>query len=181
MNFAKKSLELHKKLHGKIEVTPKFKINTASKLATAYTPGVAEPCRVIAKNPKESFDLTCRGNLVAVVTDGSAVLGLGNIGASAGMPVMEGKCILFKEFANVDAVPICLKTQDPKEIINIIKNLEPTFGGINIEDISSPRCFEIEETLKKELSIPVMHDDQHGTAIVVAAALTNAINVVKKQ
>jgi malate dehydrogenase (oxaloacetate-decarboxylating) len=150
-------------------------------LALAYTPGVAEPCRVIAKNPQESFNLTARGNLVAVITDGSAVLGLGNIGAAAGMPVMEGKCVLFKTFANVDAVPLCLNTQNVDEIVNIIKALEPSFGGINLEDIGSPRCFEVEKRLKQELSIPVMHDDQHGTAIVVTAAMTNAIKVTKKQ
>jgi malate dehydrogenase (oxaloacetate-decarboxylating) len=150
-------------------------------LALAYTPGVAAPCSLIAKDPQESFNLTGRGNLVAVITDGSAVLGLGNIGPAAGMPVMEGKCVLFKAFANVDAFPLCLNTQNVDEIVSIVKALEPSFGGINLEDIGSPRCFEVEKRLKQELSIPVMHDDQHGTAIVVCAALTNAVKVVKKQ
>ncbi|MDR1234691.1 MAG: NADP-dependent malic enzyme [Mycoplasmataceae bacterium] len=181
MDFAKESLELHRKLKGKIEIKPKAKVDTALALALAYTPGVAAPCGVIAKDPKESFNLTARGNLVAVVTDGSAVLGLGNIGPAAGMPVMEGKCVLFKAFANVDAIPLCLNTQKVDEIVQIVKALEPSFGGINLEDIGSPRCFEVENRLKKELSIPVMHDDQHGTAIVVAAALTNAIKVAQKQ
>ncbi|GHU33464.1 malate dehydrogenase [Bacilli bacterium] len=181
MDYAKKSLELHRKLKGKIGTKPKCKVNTPTDLALAYTPGVAAPCLAIARNSAESFNLTARGNLVAVVTDGSAVLGLGNIGPAAGMPVMEGKCVLFKAFANVDAVPICLNTQNADEIVSIVKALEPSFGGINLEDISSPRCFEVETRLKKELNIPVMHDDQHGTAIVVAAALTNAIKVAHKQ
>jgi malate dehydrogenase (oxaloacetate-decarboxylating) len=149
-------------------------------LALAYTPGVAEPCAVIAKNKQESFKLTARGNLVAVISDGSAVLGLGNIGPEGAMPVMEGKALLFKQFANIDAFPLVINAYEVDEIVKIIKALEPSFGGINLEDFSSPRCFAIEERLKKELSIPVMHDDQHGTAIVVAAALTNAIKVVKK-
>lgn len=181
MDFAKKSLEVHRKIRGKIEIKPKVKVNTAIDLALAYTPGVAAPCSAIAKNKNESFNLTARGNLVAVITDGSAVLGLGNIGPEAGMPVMEGKCVLFKAFANVDAIPLCLNTQKVDEIVNIVKALEPSFGGVNLEDIGSPRCFEVEKRLKEELSIPVMHDDQHGTAIVVAAALTNAIKVVNKR
>lgn len=181
MDFNKKSIALHRKLKGKFEIKPKIMINSPNALALAYTPGVAAPCQVIAQTPHESFNLTARGNLVAVVTDGSAILGLGNIGPAAGMPVMEGKCVLFKAFANVNAVPLCLNTQKIDEIVNIVKALEPSFGGINLEDISSPRCFEVENRLKKELSIPVMHDDQHGTAIVVAAALTNAIKVVHKQ
>ncbi|MDR0826182.1 MAG: NADP-dependent malic enzyme [Mycoplasmataceae bacterium] len=180
MDYAKKSLELHRKWKGKIEIKSKVNVKTATDLALAYTPGVAAPCLAIAKKPHESFNLTARGNLVAVVTDGSAVLGLGNIGAAAGMPVMEGKCVLFKQFANVDAVPICLNTQKVDEIVNIVKALEPSFGGINLEDIGSPRCFEVETRLKRELTVPVMHDDQHGTAIVVAAALTNAIKVAHK-
>lgn len=181
MDFAKKSIRLHRKLKGKIEIKAKTKVNSPTALALAYTPGVAAPCQIIAHNPWESFNLTARGNLVAVITDGSAVLGLGNIGAAAGMPVMEGKCVLFKMFANVNAIPLCLNTQKTDEIINIVKALEPSFGGINLEDISAPRCFEVESRLKKELSIPVMHDDQHGTAIVVAAALTNAIKVAHKE
>ncbi|MDR2369128.1 MAG: NADP-dependent malic enzyme [Mycoplasmataceae bacterium] len=180
MDFAKKSIELHRKLKGKFEIKSKVKVDSPTALALAYTPGVAAPCRLIANDPHESFNLTARGNLVAVITDGSAVLGLGNIGPTAGMPVMEGKCVLFKTFANIDAVPLCLKTQKVDEIVNIVIALEPSFGGINLEDIAAPRCFEVESRLKKELAIPVMHDDQHGTAIVVAAALTNAIKVVHK-
>jgi malate dehydrogenase (oxaloacetate-decarboxylating) len=180
MDFAKQALALHRKVKGKIKITSKVKVNTPTDLALAYTPGVAAACSAIAKNKKESFNLTARGNLVAVVTDGTAVLGLGNIGPEAGMPVMEGKCVLFQEFAGVNAIPLCINTIDVDEIVKFVKLIEPSFGGINLEDISSPRCFEVETRLKKELNIPVMHDDQHGTAIVVAAALTNAIKVAKK-
>ena len=175
-----KALELHKKHKGKIEVTSKVPLETREDLSLAYTPGVAEACREIAKDVSRVYEYTSKGNLVAVVSDGSAVLGLGNIGPEAGLPVMEGKAILFKKFGNVDAFPICLKTQDTEEIIKAVKLLEPTFGGINLEDISAPRCFEIEERLKAEMGIPVFHDDQHGTAIVVLAGLINASKVVGK-
>ena len=181
MDYSEKSLKLHKENRGKFEIKSKIKINTEEDLSTAYTPGVAEPCRVISKNKKEAYTYTSKGNLVAVITDGSAVLGLGNIGSSAAMPVMEGKSILFKEFGNVDSFPILLDTQDVDEIVETIKNISPTFGGINLEDISSPRCIEIENRLKEELDIPVFHDDQHGTAIVVAAGLINALKIVKKE
>lgn len=180
MNYSKQSLALHKKLKGKFEISSKIKIKNKKDLSLAYTPGVAEACRFIAKNKKAVFDLTVKSNSVAVITDGSAVLGLGNIGPEAALPVMEGKAILFKEFGNVDAYPICLDTQNTEEIIKTIKLISVGFGGINLEDISAPRCFEIEERLIKELNIPVMHDDQHGTAIVVLAALINALRVVKK-
>ena len=176
-----KSLELHEKHHGKVEILSKVKVENKVDLAQAYSPGVAEPCREIHKNPENVFKYTSKGNLVAVVSDGTAVLGLGDIGPLAAMPVMEGKAILFKEFANVDAFPICLDTKDTEEIIETVKRLAPTFGGINLEDISAPRCFEIETRLKKELDIPVFHDDQHGTAIVVCAGLINALKVVKKE
>ena len=175
-----KSLELHEKHHGKVEVISKVKVENKADLAQAYSPGVAEPCREIHKNTENVFKYTAKGNLVAVVSDGTAVLGLGDIGPLAAMPVMEGKAILFKEFANVDAFPICLDTKDTDEIVETVKRLAPTFGGINLEDISAPRCFEIEARLKKELDIPVFHDDQHGTAIVVCAGLINALKVVKK-
>ena len=175
-----KSLELHEKHHGKVEVISKVKVENKADLAQAYSPGVAEPCREIHKDPENVFKYTAKGNLVAVVSDGTAVLGLGDIGPLAAMPVMEGKAILFKEFANVDAFPICLDTKDVDEIVETVKRLAPTFGGINLEDISAPRCFEIEARLKKELDIPVFHDDQHGTAIVVCAGLINALKVVKK-
>lgn len=181
MNVYEESLKLHKEHRGKLEIHTKVACKTKEDLSLAYTPGVAEPCREIHKDEENSFIYTNRGNTVAVITDGSAVLGLGNIGAAAGLPVMEGKCLLFKRFANIDAFPICLKTQDPKEIINICKNLEPGLGGINLEDISAPRCVEIEETLKREMNIPVFHDDQHGTAIVVLAALINASRLMKKK
>lgn len=174
-----KSIELSKKFGGKIEVRSKFKLNKGN-LPVLYTPGVADVCRAIAKNKKLSKTYTIRKNCVAVLSDGSAVLGLGNIGPEAGLPVMEGKALLFKELGGVDAFPIVLATQDTEEIIKIAKSLEPTFGGINLEDISAPRCFEIEERLKKEMDIPVFHDDQHGTAIVVLAGLINALKVVKK-
>ena len=180
MDYFKQSLALHKKLKGKLEIRSKVAIKNKKDLSLAYTPGVAEACRFIAKNKSAVFDYTIKSNSVAVVTDGSAVLGLGDIGPEAAMPVMEGKAILFKEFADVDAYPICLATQDTEEIIKTIKLISTGFGGINLEDISAPRCFEIEERLKKELDIPVMHDDQHGTAVVVLAALINALRAVKK-
>src|SRR3989338_785497 len=167
MNYKELSLKLHEKFKGKLEIASKVPINNKDDLSTAYTPGVAEPCLHIAKNKEDIYKYTSKGNMVAVITDGSAVLGLGNIGAEAALPVMEGKAILFKRFAGLDAFPICINTQDTEEIIKIIKAIEPVFGGINLEDISSPRCFEIENRLKKELQIPVMHDDQHGTAVVV--------------
>ena len=176
-----KSLELHAAHHGKVGVVSKVRVENRDDLSQAYSPGVAEPCRQIAANPSEVYKYTAKGNLVAVVSDGTAVLGLGDIGPLAAMPVMEGKAILFKEFANVDAFPICLDTKDPDEIVETVKRLAPTFGGINLEDISAPRCFEIESRLKKELDIPVFHDDQHGTAIVVCAGLINALKVVKKE
>ena len=180
MNYSAQSLKLHKKLKGKLEIRSKAAIKNKRDLSLAYTPGVAEVCRVIAKNKAAVFEYTMKANSVAVITDGSAVLGLGNIGPEAALPVMEGKAVMFKAFAGVDAYPICLATQDTEEIIRTVKLIAPGFGGINLEDIAAPRCFEIEERLKKELSIPVMHDDQHGTAIVVLAALINALAVVKK-
>lgn len=175
-----KALQAHATKKGKIEVVSKMKVETMSDLSVAYTPGVAQPCREIYANEDEVYTYTSKGNLVAVVSDGSAVLGLGNIGPKAAMPVMEGKAILFKEFANIDAFPICLDTQDAEEIIKTVKYLAPTFGGINLEDISAPRCFEIERRLKEELDIPVFHDDQHGTAIVVCAGMINALKLVNK-
>lgn len=180
MDYYKKALEMHQEHKGKIEVVSKVPVKTRENLSTAYTPGVAEPCREIAKNPAAAYTYTAKGNLVAVVSNGTAVLGLGNIGAAASQPVMEGKAILFKEFGGVDAFPICLDTQDPDKVIEAVRLLAPVFGGINLEDISSPNCFYIEETLEKELDIPVFHDDQHGTAIVVTAALLGALRVVKK-
>jgi malate dehydrogenase (oxaloacetate-decarboxylating) len=176
-----KALKMHEEKQGKIEVVSKVKVNNKEDLALAYTPGVAEPCRKIAENKDLVYKYTSKQNLVAVVSDGSAVLGLGDIGPEASMPVMEGKALLFKEFANVDAFPICLDTKDTEEIIKTVKYLAPTFGGINLEDISSPRCFEIEERLKKELDIPVFHDDQHGTAIVVSAGVINGLKLVNKK
>ncbi len=173
------AIELSKKIGGKIEIRSKKKL-TKESLAVLYTPGVADVCRAIAKNKKLSFEYTIRKNTVAVISDGSAVLGLGNIGPEAGLPVMEGKALLFKELGGVDAIPIVLATQDTEDIIKIVKALAPTFGGINLEDISAPRCFEIEKRLKEELDIPVMHDDQHGTAIVVLAGIINALKVAKK-
>lgn len=175
------SLALHKKTKGKLEVSLKVPLEKPEDLSLAYTPGVAQPCREIAKDKNEVYNYTWKGNSVAVVSDGTAVLGLGDIGPEAGLPVMEGKSILFKKFAGIDAIPLCLNTKDPQEIINIVKAIAPTFGGINLEDISAPRCVEIERTLKKELDIPVFHDDQHGTAIVVTAALVNALKVVHKK
>ena len=176
-----RSLELHEKNHGKLEVCSKVRVTNREELSLAYTPGVAEPCRRIHANPDDVFKYTSKGNFVAVVTDGTAVLGLGDIGPLAGMPVMEGKSILFKEFADVDAFPICLDTKNVDEIVETVKRIAPSFGGINLEDISAPRCFEIEARLKKELDIPVFHDDQHGTAIVVCAGLINALKVVGKE
>ena len=173
MDYYKAALELHEQHKGKIEVTAKVPVKTRDDLSAAYTPGVAEPCREIAKDPAAAYTYTAKGNLVAVVTNGTAVLGLGDIGAAAAMPVMEGKAILFKEFGGVDAFPICLDTKDPEQVIEAVRLLAPTFGGVNLEDISSPNCFYIEETLEKELDIPVFHDDQHGTAVVVLAALIN--------
>lgn len=181
MNYFEESLKLHEEKVGKIEVVSKVKVNTREDLSLAYTPGVAEPCRKIHENEENVYKYTSKGNLVAVVTDGTAVLGLGDIGPKAGLPVMEGKAILFKEFAGVDAFPICLATKDVDEIVRTVKLIAPGFGGINLEDIGAPRCFEIEERLKKELDIPVFHDDQHGTAIVVLAGLINALKVVEKK
>lgn len=180
-NVYEKSLELHEKNHGKIAVVSKVEVKNREDLSLAYSPGVAEPCRKIAENKEDVYKYTAKGHLVAVITDGTAVLGLGDIGPEAALPVMEGKCVLFKEFGGVDAFPICLDTKDTEEIIKTIKYLAPGLGGINLEDISAPRCIEIETRLKKELDIPVFHDDQHGTAIVVAAALINALKVVNKK
>lgn len=176
-----KSLELHEKYHGKLEVVSKVPVETAEDLSIAYTPGVAQPCLEINKNKEDVYKYTWKRNSVAVVSDGTAVLGLGDIGPEAALPVMEGKCILFKKFAGIDAVPVVLDTKDPKEIIEIVKKIAPTYGGINLEDISAPRCVEIERTLKKECSIPVFHDDQHGTAICLTAALINALKVANKK
>ena len=174
------ALQMHKKWNGKIETTAKSHVRTREDLAIAYTPGVAEPCKVIAKDPTAAYTYTMKANTIAVVSDGSAVLGLGNIGALAGMPVMEGKAVLFKELGGINAVPICLDTQDTEEIIRTVVNIAPAFGGINLEDISAPRCFEIEERLKELLDIPVFHDDQHGTAIIVLAGIINAMKVAGK-
>ncbi|MEQ9090628.1 MAG: NADP-dependent malic enzyme [Balneola sp.] len=180
-DYAALSIEAHKKARGKISIEPKMPLDTKDDLSIAYTPGVAEPCREINKDVEKAYDYTAKGNLVAVVSDGSAVLGLGNIGPEAALPVMEGKAVLFKKFANVDAVPIVLNTQNTEEIITAVKAIAPTFGGINLEDISAPRCFEIEERLKKELSIPVFHDDQHGTAIVTLAGMFNACKLTGRK
>jgi malate dehydrogenase (oxaloacetate-decarboxylating) len=181
MNYFEESLKLHEKNIGKLEIKSKVAINTREDLSLAYTPGVAEPCRKIHEDEENVYEYTSKGNLVAVVTDGSAVLGLGDIGPKAGLPVMEGKAILFKEFANVDAFPICIDTKNVDEIVKTVKLIAPGFGGINLEDIGAPRCFEVEERLKKELDIPVFHDDQHGTAIVVLAGVINALKVVNKK
>lgn len=180
MTITEKALMLHKEWNGKLETVSKTPVKSREDLSLAYTPGVAEPCKVIADNPDAAYQYTMKANTVAVVSDGSAVLGLGNIGPLAAMPVMEGKAVLFKEFGGINAVPICLDTQDTEEIIKAVTYLAPAFGGINLEDISAPRCFEIEERLKKTLNIPVFHDDQHGTAIVVLAGIINALKVVGK-
>lgn len=181
MTNNEKALKMHEEWNGKIETTAKAHVNSREDLAIAYTPGVAEPCKVIAQDPEAAYKYTMKTNTVAVVSDGSAVLGLGNIGALAAMPVMEGKAVLFKEFGGVNAVPICLDTQDTEEIIKSVVNIAPAFGGINLEDISAPRCFEIETRLKELLNIPVFHDDQHGTAIVVLAGIINALKVTGKK
>ena len=181
MDYNQLALAMHEENRGKIAVAPKVRVENRDDLSTAYTPGVAEPCRRIAANKADVYRYTAKGNLVAVVSDGTAVLGLGDIGPEAAMPVMEGKALLFKEFADVDAFPICLDTKDVDEIVRTVKLLAPTFGGINLEDISAPRCFEIEKRLKEELDIPVFHDDQHGTAIVVSAGLLNALKLVGKK
>lgn len=180
MTAKENALKMHEEWHGKIETTAKSHVNTREDLAIAYTPGVAEPCKVIAEDKDAAYTYTIKSNTIAVVSDGSAVLGLGNIGPLAAMPVMEGKAVLFKEFGGVNAVPICLDTQDTEEIIKTVVNIAPAFGGINLEDISAPRCFEIEERLKELLDIPVFHDDQHGTAIVVLAGIINALKVTGK-
>jgi malate dehydrogenase (oxaloacetate-decarboxylating) len=180
LDYNQESLRVHKEKKGKMEIVSKVPLNTRDDLSIGYTPGVAEPCRRIHKDKDLAYEYTIKGNYIAVVTDGTAVLGLGDIGPEAGLPVMEGKCILFKAFGAVDAIPLCLGTKDPDEIVNIITNLAPAFGGFNLEDISSPRCFAIERKLKQNLDIPIFHDDQHGTAVVVLAALTNALKIVKK-
>jgi len=181
MTIAEKALMLHEQWNGKLDTTAKSAVKTREDLALAYTPGVAEPCKVIAEDKEAAYKYTWKANTIAVVSDGSAVLGLGNIGPEAAMPVMEGKAVLFKEFGGVNAVPICLDTQDTEEIIKTVTYLAPTFGGINLEDISAPRCFEIEKRLKETLDIPVFHDDQHGTAIVVLAGIINALKIVNKK
>lgn len=181
MDIYQEALKLHEESKGKLEVNLKVSLESAHDLSLAYTPGVAEPCRKIAVNKEDAYKYTWKGNSVAVVSDGTAVLGLGDIGPEAGLPVMEGKAILFKQFANIDAIPLCLDTKDTNEIINIVKAIAPTFGGINLEDISAPRCVEIERALINELDIPVFHDDQHGTAIVVVAGLLNALKIVNKK
>lgn len=180
MDYYKESLKLHESNRGKLAIVSKVPLDNKDDLCLAYTPGVAQPCLEIKNCPEDIYRYTAKGNIVAVVTDGSAVLGLGNIGAKASLPVMEGKAVLFKEFGDIDAIPICIETQNTEEIISIIKNISTGFGGINLEDISAPRCFEIEEKLKSQLDIPVFHDDQHGTAIVTSAALINALKVVEK-
>ncbi len=181
MDLKEKTILMHKKWNGKLDTVSKFPIKTSEDLAVAYTPGVAEPCKLIAEDPSLAYTYTIKANTVAVVSDGSAVLGLGNIGPYAAMPVMEGKCVLFKEFAGINAVPICLDTQDTEEIIRTVKSIAPGFGGINLEDISAPRCFEIESRLKEMLDIPVFHDDQHGTAIVVLAGIINSLKITGKK
>lgn len=181
MDIKAEALKKHYEWHGKIEVASKVKVKSSEALALAYTPGVAQPCLEIQKDPEKSFTLTGRANLIAVVTDGSAVLGLGNIGPEAGMPVMEGKCVLFKEFADIDAFPICIRSQEVDEIVDTVYRISGSFGGINLEDISAPRCFEIEKKLKERCDIPVFHDDQHGTAVCVAAAMINALRLVGKE
>ena len=181
MNLRDEALQKHAQWQGKLEINSKVKVDSREALAVAYTPGVAEPCKEIAQNREEVYKYTMKGNTVAVISDGTAVLGLGDIGPEAAMPVMEGKAVLFKEFAGINAVPICIDTKDTEEIIKFVKQIAPTFGGINLEDISAPRCIEIEERLKKELNIPVFHDDQHGTAIVVLAGIINGLKVAGKK
>ena len=181
MDYNQKSLKLHEELKGKIEVISRVKVGDAESLATAYTPGVAAPTLEISKNPENSYVYTRRGNLVAVVSDGSAILGLGNLGGLSAMPVMEGKCVLFKEFGGVDAIPLCIRSKDVDEIVNTVALLAGSFGGVNLEDISAPRCFEIERKLKERCDIPIFHDDQHGTAVITLAGLTNALKVVGKK
>ena len=181
MDYAKESLRLHYEWKGKLEMTPRAAVDSKEALSLAYTPGVAQPCLEIQKDLSKSYDLTRRHNLCAVITDGSAVLGLGDIGPEAGMPVMEGKCVLFKAFGDVDAFPLCVKTQDVDEFVNTVYNISGSFGGINLEDIAAPRCFEIERKLKERCDIPIFHDDQHGTAVITLAGLTNALKVVGKQ
>ncbi|MBR2781892.1 MAG: NADP-dependent malic enzyme [Oscillospiraceae bacterium] len=181
MDYASESLKLHYQWHGKLETVPKMSVKSKEDLSLAYTPGVAQPCLEIQKDPDLSYSLTGRGNTVAVITDGTAVLGLGDIGPEAGMPVMEGKCVLFKSFGGVDAVPLCIRTKDVDEFVNTVALLAGSFGGINLEDISAPRCFEIERKLKERVDIPVFHDDQHGTAIVVLAALKNALRLTGRK
>ena len=181
MDYNKEALAMHEAHKGKVGIVSKVEVTNRDELATAYTPGVAEPCRKIAANPEDVYKYTFKGNMVAVVSNGTAVLGLGDIGPAAGLPVMEGKAVLFKEFGGVDAFPICIDAHDAASVIAACKAIAPTFGGINLEDIKSPECFEIEETLERELDIPVFHDDQHGTAIIVAAALINALKLVNKK
>ena len=178
MDYAKESLRLHGEWKGKIEVTARVPVETKDDLSLAYTPGVAQPCLEIQKDLEKSYELTRRWNLCAVITDGSAVLGLGDIGPEAGMPVMEGKCVLFKAFGDVDAFPLCVKTHDEDEFVNTVALISGSFGGVNLEDISAPRCFEIERKLKERCDIPIFHDDQHGTAVITLAGLTNALKVV---
>lgn len=181
MDYYKESLKMHEEHKGKMAVSSKVRVQNKDDLSTAYTPGVAEPCRKIHENPEDVYKYTNKSNTVAVISDGSAVLGLGNIGGLASIPVMDGKSLLFKEFAGIDAFPICLQTQDVDEIVNIAKNIAPTLGGINLEDIAAPRCFEIEKKLQEQVDIPVFHDDQHGTAVVVTAAIINALKITKKK
>lgn len=181
MDYASESLRLHREWRGKIEVTPRAKVDSSEALSLAYTPGVAAPCLEIKKHPEESFNLTRRWNTVAVVTDGTAVLGLGDIGPEAGMPVMEGKCVLFKAFGDVDAIPLCVRSKDPDDIVKTVSLLAGSFGGINLEDISAPRCFEIEQRLQEVCDIPVFHDDQHGTAVITLAGMMNALKLVGKK
>ena len=181
MDYAKESLRLHYEWKGKLEVTPRAAVDSKDALSLAYTPGVAQPCLEIQKDVNKSYELTCRWNTVAVVTDGTAVLGLGDIGPEAGMPVMEGKCVLFKAFGDVDAIPLCIRSKDVDEIVNTVALLAGSFGGVNLEDIAAPRCFEIEKKLKERCDIPIFHDDQHGTAVITLAGLTNALKVVNKK
>lgn len=181
MDYTKEALRLHKEWNGKLEIVPKMSIKTKDDLSVAYTPGVAAPCLAIHEDARQSYTYTGRGHTIAVISDGSAILGLGNIGPEAGMPVMEGKCVLFKALSGLDAIPLCLNTQDTDKLVDIIAALEPSFGGINLEDIAAPRCFEVEQRLKERMNIPVFHDDQHGTAIVTCSALVNALRLVKKK